>query len=133
MDGAAWAGLGTIVTAMAGGVAAVIAALAKRRTDAETNDETTARRFQEERAALVAEYRGLLDELRRHHAEIEKRHAEETRRIETRVERVEADLREAREGHRSCEENLSIERSARAELERRLRRAEARLSELEEP
>lgn len=118
------------VTALLGGVAAIVAAIARRNSDKETHEEAAQRRVQEERDALTREYRGLLEELRLHGAEMERRHEAEATRIRQRLSRVEEEVARARDAHAACEAQLRGEVDRRAEIEARLRVAEARILEL---
>lgn len=118
-----WIGAAGLVTAVFGGIAGVIAAIARRRSDAETAEDMAARRVQEERAALTSEYRGLLDELRLHGAAQDRRHQEELAGLAARIDRLGAELASTQERHDACETQLS-------EVTSRLRIAEAKIAEL---
>ena len=123
MEAAGWAGLAGLVTAALGGIAAIVAAVARRRTDRETAEEAAARAVREERAAIVTEYRGLLEEMRTASAEQE-------RRWEARFGRLESDAKLALEHQQACERQLEDERTERVALAVRLRLAEAKIAEL---
>jgi chromosome segregation ATPase len=108
-----------LVTAILGGLTALISAILKRRTESETSDEATARRLNEERTALVKEWQGLLDPYRT-----------EVGRLSGAVETLERKLEVAQEAHEKCEKDLRTEKTAMRAVETRLRQAEARIAEL---
>ena len=85
--------------------------------------EAAARAVREERAAIVTEYRGLLEEMRTASAEQE-------RRWEARFGRLESDAKLALEHQQACERQLEDERTERVALAVRLRLAEAKIAEL---
>lgn len=142
MDAATWVGLAGVITALGGAVAGIVAVLAKRRTEVESAEaeeervrreaaELAQQRIADERTALTAEYRGLLDEMRQHHTGQERRYMEEMARLDSRLASIETALDSARAQHARCEENLEMEREEREVLEVRLRNAEQRLAEID--
>jgi hypothetical protein len=123
VDATGWAGAAGLTTAALGGIAAIIAAIARRRSDRETVEEAAARAVREERATLVAEYRGLLDEMRL-------AAADQDRRWDQRLAGIERELAAARADHDECEAGRAADKLERDALASRLHLAEARIAEL---
>lgn len=141
MDAATWVGVAGLVSALLGGIAGVIAALAKRAEVEDTVEEKAQARddatnataqalIASERAALTAEYRALLEDMRRHLEEKDERHVKEISHLDERCRSIETALVESRAHQELCERELSNERLARRDIVARLHQAEARIAEL---